>query len=404
MKTSIKGFTKLFLFFFLSVFIYQGASASQTVNAYLFWGEGCPHCEQKKNFLSNLKKKYPSLIIKDFEINKNSNNTALFKKAIDKFKITNIGVPLLIIGDKYFIGYSSTISPTAIETTVRECTQNNCVDAIFLTNPTPDQNDKAALTARVIHQNISAKKEITLPLFGTVQLTKAFLPTFTIIMGILDGFNPCAMWVLVFLIGLLLDMENKRRRWILGSVFIFVSGFIYYLFMAAWLNFIMFVSMVTWIRIVIGTVAIATGGYSLKEFIFKEYTTCKVTGGTDKKETFQKLKKIIHEHSFILALIGISVLAITVNIVELACSAGLPATFVQVLLLNNLPTWQYYSYIALYIFFFMLDDLFVFFVAMIALEVTGLTTKYVKYSKLIGGILMVALGLLLVFKPGWLMF
>lgn len=93
-----------------------------------------------------------------------------------------------------------------------------------------------------------------------------------------------------------------------------------------------------------------------------------------------------------------------VNLVELVCSAGLPAIYTQILALNNLPVWQYYLYILLYILFFMLDDLFVFFVAMITLQMTGITTKYSKYSRLVGGFLMLIIGLLLILKPEWLMF
>jgi len=93
-----------------------------------------------------------------------------------------------------------------------------------------------------------------------------------------------------------------------------------------------------------------------------------------------------------------------VNLVELICSAGLPAVFTQVLALNELAKWQYYLYILLYIFFFMLDDLFVFSFAMITLQMTGITTKYVKYTRLIGGIILAIIGILILFRPDLLMF
>ena len=101
---------------------------------------------------------------------------------------------------------------------------------------------------------------------------------------------------------------------------------------------------------------------------------------------------------------GIIVLAFAVNLVELICSAGLPAVYTQVLALNEMAGWQYYLYISIYIFFFMLDDLLIFFIAMITLEMTGITTKYAKASRLVGGLIMLAIGLMLIFKPGWLMF
>jgi hypothetical protein len=105
-----------------------------------------------------------------------------------------------------------------------------------------------------------------------------------------------------------------------------------------------------------------------------------------------------------LALGGIIVLAFLVNLVELVCSAGLPAIYTQILALNNLANWQYYFYIFLYVFFFMVDDLLIFIVAMVTLKMTGLSTRYARYSHLIGGILMIIIGILLIFKPEWLMF
>jgi hypothetical protein len=146
------------------------------------------------------------------------------------------------------------------------------------------------------------------------------------------------------------------------------------------------------------------GGYSLKDFIFNKNSGCKVTGSEDRQKVFERLKLAVQQNSLWLALGGIIVLAFAVNLVELICSAGLPAVYTQVLALNGLSTWQYYFYILLYVFFFMLDDLFVFFVAMYTLEMTGITTKYARVSRLVGGIIMLVIGILLIFKPEWLMF
>jgi hypothetical protein len=142
----------------------------------------------------------------------------------------------------------------------------------------------------------------------------------------------------------------------------------------------------------------------LKEYVTNKEGACKVTGGERRQRIFQRIRDITHERSFLLALIGIILLAIAVNLVEVLCSAGLPAVYAQVLALNELTTAQYYGYLLLYVFIFLLDDLFVFFAGMLTMEVTGMTSKYVRASHLIGGILMIILGLLLLFKPEWLMF
>ncbi len=230
------------------------------------------------------------------------------------------------------------------------------------------------------------------------------LPLLSVVIGFLDGFNPCAMWTLLFLITLLLGMKDKKRMWILGITFIVASAFVYFLFLSAWLNFFLVLGFVFWIRIAIGLVAIGAGIYNLREYYLNKNAVCKVTQGEKRKKTFDKLKGITQEKRFLLAFFGIILLAFAVNLVELVCSAGLPAVYTQILSLNALPTWQYYLYILIYIFFFMLDDLFIFAIAMVTLHTVGIQTKYARFSQLIGGILMLIIGILLLFKPELLMF
>jgi hypothetical protein len=176
------------------------------------------------------------------------------------------------------------------------------------------------------------------------------------------------------------------------------------LFLSAWLNLFLFLGWVTGIRILIGLIALVAGGYYLRDFWVNREGVCPVTGNQKRQKIFQKIKAITQKRQFLLALLGIILLAVAVNAVELVCSAGLPAIYTQVLALANLPTWQYYLYLIFYVIIFMIDDLFVFFAAMITLRVTGIQTKYARYSHLIGGLLMLVIGLLLLFKPGLLMF
>jgi hypothetical protein len=245
---------------------------------------------------------------------------------------------------------------------------------------------------------------VPLPFFGTINALSFSLPVLTVIIGSLDGFNPCAMWTLLFLISLLVNMQDKKRMWILGSAFVFASGLVYFLFLSAWLNVFLFIGMIMWVRFAIGTVALASGGYNLREYMQNKDGTCKVTSSEKRKRIFDRLRAVAHHQQFWMALIGIVLLAFAVNLVELICSAGLPAVYTQVLSLSDLPAWQYYGYLLLYIFFFMLDDLMVFIVSMATLQVTGITSKYSRFSHLIGGILMLILGALLILRPELLMF
>ncbi|MEJ2347937.1 MAG: hypothetical protein P8Y17_01915 [Patescibacteria group bacterium] len=252
--------------------------------------------------------------------------------------------------------------------------------------------------------NWAVPETLKVPLLGDINTENLSLPLLSVVIGILDGFNPCAMWTLIFLISLLLGMKDKKRMWILGSTFIATSAFVYFLFLSAWLNFFLVLGFVFWIRVAIGLVALGAGIYSLRDFYVNREGGCKVTDSENRKKTLDKLKNITHKRKFIAAFFGIILLAFAVNLIELVCSAGLPAVYTQVLSLNDLPTLKYYLYILIYIFFFMIDDLFVFIVAMVTLHAVGIQTKYARFSRLIGGIIMVIIGILLLFKPELLMF
>jgi len=400
--------TLIFIFFIsLLILSWQNvfAQESSDINIYFFWGEGCPHCSKEKSFLKNLEEKYPEVKVYSYEVWGNKDNLKLFVEIGKKLNANVSGVPFTVVGEKYFSGwYSEQSTGKAIEDTVK-CVQNNiCRDIgreiLFLVN----QNNEIKEDCGCEDDKSSIPQKISIPFLGEVETKNFSLPALTVILGGLDGFNPCAMWTLLFLISMLLGMKDKKRMWILGSAFIIASASVYFIFMAAWLNLILFIGLVVWVRIIIGLIALLGGGYNLKEYFTSPKAGCKITDDKKRQKVFEKLKNVTYQKSFYLALGGIIVLAFAVNLVEIICSAGLPAVYTQVLALSDLAKWQYYFYIFLYVFVFMLDDLIIFFVAMTTLRMTGITTKYSRWSHLIGGILMLIMGLLLIFKPGWLMF
>lgn len=241
---------------------------------------------------------------------------------------------------------------------------------------------------------------------GKVDPKNVSLPLIAMIIGLVDGFNPCAMWILIFLISMLLGMNNKKKMWYLGSLFIATSAGVYLLFMVAWLNIVMTVTEIKWVQILIAIVALIGASINIRSYLKerKKDSGCQVVDDKKRKKIFEKIKKFTHEKSILLASIGVMALAASVNIVELACSAGLPVLFTNILALNNVSTAMSSLYILIYIFFFMLDDLIVFNVAMFTLKITGVTTKYTKYTHLVGGLIMLLIGILLIFKPEWIMF
>mgnify|MGYP000864359381 CR=1 FL=1 len=356
-----------------------------------FWAEGCPHCAAESKFLDKLKKENPGLAIEKYEVSRSQDNQILLIDWSKKLNFDANGVPVTIIGNQYVLGYMEGVTDKKIR------------EMLATTTPATTEGEVCEIDQPCADDRTNSRK-INVPFIGEVETKNFSLPALSIVLGTLDGFNPCAMWTLLFLISLLLGMKNRKRMWLLGSAFIIASSAVYFVFMSAWLNLLLFIGLIAAVRVIIGLVALGGGMYSLRDFWTNKEGGCKVTGNEKRRAVFEKLKTIVYERSFGFALIGIVLLAFAVNLVELICSAGLPAVFTQVLTMSNLPTWQYYLYILLYIFFFMLDDLIIFFVAMFTLQLTGITTKYSRISRLVGGIVMTAIGLILIFKPSWLMF
>lgn len=372
-------------------------NTEKEIKIYFFWTGGCPLCSAEKEFLEKIKTKYPNLQINSYNLTKDKEREELFKKTLEEFSVETFALPFTVIGKQYFIGWHSEEKTGKLIEEAIECAlKTECPDIVgsLITSITPENKPSEKLLP----------EKIKLPLFGEIETKNLSLPLLSVVLGGLDGFNPCAMWTLLFLISLLLGMKDRKRMWVLGSAFIAASAAVYFLFMAAWLNLLLFIGFIVWIRVIIGLMALGSGIYNLREFFVNKQSSCKVTGDEKKQKVFEKLKAITQKRQFWLALVGIIILAGAVNLVELICSAGLPVVFTQILALSNLAKWQYYLYMLLYIFVFMLDDLFVFFAAMLTLQMTGITTKYTRFSHLIGGILMAIIGILLIFKPEWLMF
>jgi len=376
------------------------AEADQKLKIYFFWGKNCPHCAKEKVFLEKLVNDYPQLELESLELSR-PENIKLWQLAGEKLGAEIGYTPFTVVGNRHFVGFlNEETTGREIEKAVQEALEEGCTNILehSASSPCPDNQAKG------VSQFGPLPEKLKLPLLGEIETRNVSLPFLTIALGVLDGFNPCAMWTLLFLISLLLGMEDKKRMWILGTAFVITSAFVYFLFLSAWLNLFLVMGFISWVRIIVGLVALGAGFYSLRDYLVNKAGGCQVAKGEKRQKVFARIKEITQKKNFFLALGGIILLALAVNLVELVCSAGLPAIYTQVLSLNQLPGWQYYLYLLGYVFFFMVDDLFVFFTAMITLRAVGIETKYARFSRLFGGLIILIIGLLLIFKPGWLTF
>ena len=398
---------RILLFLLLAaVLLPISVKADNVVNLHLFYGDGCPHCAEEEKFLEKYLKDEPNVKLNKYEVWHSEKNRQLWVKVQDKLNNHENGVPYLIIGDKVIVGYLSGNTDVKIKKYVDEYKKDShYVDVMSAI----DDNKKIDKIKENKKEKVKEKKEeekTNIPILGDINPREVSLPLVSVVLGLVDGFNPCAMWILIFLITMLLNMKDRKKMWILGLTFILTSGLVYLAFMLTWLNLASLINKVIFVRILIAAVAIIVGFFNLKKYIEsrKKDDGCDVVDNKNRKKIMERIISITKEKSFILALLGIIVLAASVNLIEMMCSIGLPLIFTQILSMNSLSAGSYALYMFLYILFFLIDDIIVFAIAMITLKVTGISTKYSKYAHLVAGIIIIIIGLLMLIKPSILMF
>lgn len=391
---------KRILFTFLLCFcLVTNVGAKEKVKLYLFHNYDCPHCAEEQVYLEELEKEYDNLEIVKYELKKSEENRELFLNFTESMDWENQGVPFTVISGTHFIGYNDDIG-TKIRCAINYYSENEHRDLVgeFL--------GEVEVREDLIDNFDPNSCKFKVPIIGEINPKNISLPLISIVIGLVDGFNPCAMWVLLFLISLMIGMKNRKRMWCLGLAFLFSSSAVYFAFMRTWVNISSFFDS-SIVEVLVGIVALLGGSINLYSF-YKDMKAknvgCNVTNNEKKKKIMQRAKAVITENSFILALIGVILLAISVNIIELACSAGLPILFAQILAMNDLSSAQSLFYNILYIIFFLLDDIIVFVIAMTTLKLTGVSNKYNKYAHLVGGIIMLLIGILLIVNPSILKF
>jgi len=356
-------------------FTSQGTSSTgEGFEVHFFYVTGCSHCEEQRPFNDRLAQEYPSIQIIEHDAATPQGRALLQEKLADLGIEYEPGFPITIFGNQVFGDWESEeTTGRAIEEALQQCLAGNC--------PPPTSEEP--------------KHKIKLPLIGEIVLADYSLPTLAVILGLVDGFNPCAMWVLVYLISLVATLRDRKRIWLIVGSFVLTSGILYFLFMTAWLNAFLFIGYVKPVTVVIGLIALGGGILQIREVIeTKGAIVCEVTDEESRKKTMTRIQKIVSSPITLGTIVGIVALAFAVNSIEFVCSAAIPAIFTHVLSLASLSTLQYYGYILLYVLFFMLDDLIIFSTAAFALT-SSLGDRYAKYSRPVGATILIILGLLL---------
>ena len=412
----------VFIFTFIFLLLPFSVNANEKVNVYLFYGDGCPHCSALEEYLDENYSNDKDVKVYKYEVWNDVTNQELWKKVEDVTGEEAKGVPYFVIGKEVMQGYSTgDVWEKKVDKAIEEAKKINYNDNVGITlgvvegkitkdddipksNYDPDKKEADISDYYNNDSDTNDDTELNIPLIGTISLKDMSIPVIAILIGLVDGFNPCAMWVLIFLITMLFDYPSKKKMWILGCTFLFTSAFIYFLFMISFLKVAMFINSINVLKLLIAVFALVFGGFNIYRYFKTKDVGCDVVDKNKRRKIINRIKNILSSKSFAFAIGGIILLAISVNLIELLCSMGLPVMFTEILAYNNITGVKNILYIILYIIFFLIDDLIVFFIAMKTLKITAISNKYSKYSHLVGGLIMIAIGLLMILKPEWLMF
>ncbi len=368
-------------------------SAEEEITINFFYSTTCPHCAAEKKFLEETFKNNSEVVLKKHLVT-SKEGMELLKKLYSEYDVSEKEkglVPATFIEGKYFVGYRGD-EETGGE--IEEHVLN------LLEGKETDSNSNDVL------------REIKIPVIGKMKIEGLAPLPLSIVLGTLDGFNACAMVALSFLLASLAATGVRKKIILIGGVFIFISGLVYFLFIAAWLNLFLVLEQMKIITAAVGGVIIIFSLLLLKEYI--NGVVCKICNVEEdngifqifskaEKKLFEKMKELINKDlSLPLLVLGVSIIAAGVNLVELACSLGFPLAFTRILTTMNLPGLSYYFYIFLYVLFYMIDDFIIFLIVVFTLKITKISDKYLQIVKLIASLVLLVLGIIFILQPSLL--
>ena len=405
----------LFGIFWISQIGYSnGNSQSKKVKIEYFGRKDCKNCANLEKFLKELSTKRDDFEYVEHKIDESKEEKAFFDETASKLKLVK-GTPIIYI-DGHIIQGFNTADTTGKE--IESLINSGKIKDKILTlkeyvesGQTGNVSSNGAVctgdtVCEVPGLTKGAENQVlvNIPIINkTVDLTNYSLLTMSIILGTIDGFNPCAMWVLVLFLTALIAVGNKVKMFRVAGLFIFAEAAMYFFILNAWIYAWDFVGLDKWVTPLVGIIGIAGGIFFIRNYLKKGDTLeCEVTDFEQRAKISKKIKDIANKPFTLLTALAIIGLALSVNVIEFACSVGIPQTYTKILQINEVPFWTRQFYTFIYIIGYMVDDIIVFGFALMSINKLKLTTKYSKWVNLFGGILMIILGLIMLIKPSLL--
>lgn len=358
-----------------------GAVAADRVTLEVFVRDGCPHCRDAKAYLETWSKTRPELEVRYRPVDADPAARADLERWTRAAGQWPPGVPTFVAHGRVLIGFGA-----------------------------PEYSGpllEALIDARAAHRADAAPGEavtqVESPLFGAISAERLGFPLFTLALGLLDGFNACAMWVLLVLLALLINLNDRRRMALIAGTFVLISGLVYYAFMAAWLNVFLLVGLGDTLRWLLVALAAFVGAVALKDFFAPGRGFSLSIPESAKPSLYARMRRVLQSPALSGSLFAVAALAVVVNFVELLCTAGLPAVYTAVLAQQGLSPAVQYAYLGLYIVGYMADDGLMVALAVFTLGNYRLSERAGGVLKLLSGVVMLVLAAVLALRPSWLL-
>lgn len=415
--------------------------ALRTMTVYV--RSGCPRCAKAKTYLPTLAKTYPGVlfVLRDIAADRQAAND--LQAVVAKYKTAAASVPVFHFCNQVIVGFSDAQTSGArlegaLQTWAQACPvakrpadrqsmapprtpilygdflSSLCLPAFVVTYAQEDPNNTVEEEPLPLPlptelplpsdegESAVEQSAIVLPLLGPVSVESLGLPLFTIAVGLVDGFNPCAMWVLLFLLSVLVNVHSRWRMLAVAGTFVVISGAVYFAFMAAWISIFQFIGLLRVVQVVLALVAIGVGAIHVKDFFaFKQGISLSIPESA-KPQIYQRVRGIVTAQNVTGAIAGAAVLAVLVNMLELLCTAGLPALYTQILTVQQLPVWANYAYLLLYNAAYMFDDSLMVGLVVITMGHQKMQEAQGRWLKLISGTAIIVLGAIMLLRPEWL--
>ena len=361
----------------------RDAAQAPVLQVYFYWSKKCPHCLEALPYIARLSEQRADIVLRSYQLVGEPDNVARYDMMASALGQPAQSVPAFFICNTMLTGFDPAITPQQIESLIERCEQHL------------SRHGK-------LRGFVGIKNEplwLHLPWIGEVEAGADSLPVMTLMIAGVDAFNPCAFFVLMFLLSLLLHTRSRRRMLLVGGVFVFFSGLLYFLFMSAWLNLFRLIGHLDLITMLAAVVAIAIGVINVKDFFWFKRGVSLTISDKAKPRLFQRMRELLQARSLLTLLLATVGLALFANMYEFFCTAGFPMLYTRILTLSDLSMTQYYAYLLLYNLIYVVPLLFIVLVFVVTMGIRKLQEDQGKVLKLLAGMMMLSLGLVLLLAP-----